>query len=1229
MTNPLDAIFSDELKVPEGDRRILNWIADDIQTSQCKGCALHDHRASAKPVPGDGIGRVMFVGHTVGRNEATTGIPMTGQASRYGLSFFTDILPVDSSRIRTNDARDYLADYIYMTNAARCGHQQDAKASAAHWRRCADTAGPNWLAKEVDIVDPVIVVFLNSTMCKTILGKEAPARGEIKKARLYGETRNVMLMGHPVSVAWDSSEEGIIKGDYETLAHWLYEQGYLLETPDVQKYPKATHHLVTTEAGLSDMLDDLWHKEQIALDTETFFKGDLEWLQALEDGGHEGEKGALLWYYKQFEAVCYQVAGLSSSGIVEDTWTVSMRFRDRMTGQPFQDITPAQALDSLDQLLRADEFNGYPRTVFMWNALFDCPVLTREGIDLWGMTHQDYNAEILDAMIYFGRMNEHQGSKKGRSTLDAASQLYLKERKGSFTDRFDVKTFAYEDITNEQTRQEVLEYCGEDPRKTLLCGVEIIEDWKEHIDKRRYALESAPSSFPVMGIGPFQRPGEEVYGNRTMDVGLPLDHQMIPIIGEMEMLGFQFEMDDIEDRRETAHTVKEDLLRGIHDFRPGFNPNSSHDALSVVTDVFKAIAYFLEDVIEETASEPNATAIRRECMRIFNLNPHTIKGSPSASDVKRAYKKVYGTIDAQKDTIQDRFLIYLLVVEGLIQDVCDEHSIETEIPELLDVTALETFFKRVFYWKQIDKKWGTYFERFIKLRDRHDIIHPYYLLISTLSGRYSGNFQNVPRGGPEDVQFIADVLEVLPDTEVPEDKEEKEELIKQYNKFDVRQVCRAVQPSDLNRIFETMNLETPDGTPWRVSENEEYVIAIADFAGQEDRMAFAESGDETKARLLSNPELDTHFYNVAFCFGAMDEFDTSTKAGVDRAYQYYTKQDQIKRLQAEISHVSSNEVDGMYHGYGTPLEVETYVDNLHEELYRLEKIKKENKRKYRTPMKTVHYASQYGAGAKKLHTVLKPIFLRLGIQWTFEDTEKLKERYDELYAGVVEKTKEIIDSLSHKPFLEYPIFGILRHASLNHRGEVEDALSVANAYNQGTCAYMTKASMLRVRHGIYDNAERWDLVQVGGDRYVGILIQVHDEIGILCPKSLAHEVAKLLEAAMKTSVRPIEGEDARGYASYYDTEFKDARGDTGYLCIPDEKIIGPTFFDADAEIKRTVAKATTLATGEENLIALMDEPHTMKKLDNEAIRGVNEEYPLILPKKGFAPVDEDGQEIVC
>lgn len=1230
MDNPLDSIFSEELRVPEEDCRILEMIKDDIITSGCKGCSLHEHRGSQKPVPGDGHGRVMMVGHTVGRQEASTNVPMTGKASRYGLSLFTDILPIDQRALNRyhKDARDALAEYCYLTNAARCGHQNSGKATAANWRRCADVTGPNWLAKEVDIVDPVIVVFLNSTMAKTLLGNEAPARGEIKEATLYGQKRTVMLMGHPVSVAWDSSEESIIKGDYETLAYWLYEQGYMYEPPNVTKYPDAEHHLVTTETGLEDMLDDLWHKEQIALDTETFFKGDLEWLQALQDGAHEGQKGALLWYYKQFETVCYQVAGLAQDGTVHDTWTVAMRFRDRMTGNPHQSITPDRALQSLDQLLRADEF-AYPRTVYMWNALFDCPVLTREGIDLWGMTHQDYNIEILDAMIYMGRLNEHQGSKSGRTTLDAASQLYLKERKGSFTDRFDVKTFAYEDITDEQTRAEVLDYCGEDPRKTLLCGIEIMDEWYQHIDDRKRGLEQAPSSFPVMGIGPFQRPGEEIYDNRTMDVGLPLDHQMIPVIGEMEMLGFKFEMSDVQERKKTAHIVKDDLLHGIHDFQPGFNPNSSHDALGLLEDVQSAIAEVINRLVQKTKDREDADLIRSRLVRAFQMNPYSVKGKIQGADVNRSYKRVYGKLDAQRDTIQDRFLIYLQIVRSLFEDALEEFGLECDIPELLDVDTLKLFFKRVFYWKQVDKKWGTYFERFINLRDRHDTIHPFYLLISTLSGRYSGNFQNVPRGGPEDVEFIADVIEVMPSVDVPDDKKEKEELIAKHNRFDVRQVCRAVQPPDLNRIFGTMNLETPSGTPWRVSDNEEYVIVLADFAGQEDRMAFAESGDETKARLLSNPELDTHFYNVAFCFGAMDGFDTSTKTGVDRAYQFYTKQNEISRLKAEIQHVGAQEEDGVYSFYSEDVDAQVYIDALHEEIYRLEKIKKANKRKYRTPMKTVHYASQYGAGVDKLHTVLKPIFMRLEIDWSYSDTEQLKERYDELYKGVVEKTQEIIDSLEHKPFLEYPIFGILRHASLDHRGEVTDALSVANAFNQGTCAYMTKTSMLRLRHGIYDNAERWDLVQVGGDRYVGIQIQVHDEIGVLCPKSLAPEVAELLEAAMKTAVRPVKGENARGYDAFYDTELADARGETGYLCIPDEQFIGPTFFDADAEVKRTVAKASTLASGEKNLIALMDEPHTINKLKEEAVRGVNTDYPLVLPRKGFAPQDKDGNEIVC
>jgi uracil-DNA glycosylase family 4 len=1177
----IDEIFSDRLRIDRETRTHLNTLAKRIENSDCQGCSLAEGRGK-KPVAGEGQGRVMFVGHTIGRAEANMNKPAAGEASQYGFKLFTDILPTQAS-FSPQQARQAVLRWAYVTNAARCGPQKDA--STANWTRCAGPRGPNWLQMEMGLVDPEIVVFWKKGVAKALIN-DVPTRGTIEYRSVYGTQRPVMLMTHPVKVAYNPEEETTVKGDYRKLAQWLSDEDLLESPPDAAEYPDATHHLVTTPEGLGDMIEDVKNKTQVGLDSETFSEGGREQMQGHLDGSHQSKKGALLWHQPEFETVCYQICGLNDQGWVDDTWTVAMRFRDRLTGEPFQDIAPEDALGALDEVL-AHKPQGQVREIYMWNALFDCPVFTREGIDLWGLTHQEYPAVIRDGMVYMSRLNEYLGKKRGRSTLDNAASIHLQERKGSFDEHFSPDTFAYNDLRDSEVREQVVHYCGEDPRKTLLVSLSLLEDLDEHLDERVENLNPEPSSLPIMGFQPYDRPSEEYTGARLEDVAIPMAFQMIPLIGEMEMIGFRFEESEVEEAKRAFQETKDQLMEGIHQDRPNFNPNSSQDALDLIHKVFNEYTEELNRLINKY---PNR---KKDIVESFQISARNLGGGVTANDLSAAFAAGYGELNAQKGTIKNKVLIYLNVSMDLLREELPDEE-ELGLSYLARPDNLEMFFQRVFLWKQLHKREGTYFDRFSKISDDFDIFHPSFGYTSTLSHRFSGNFQNVPRGGPEDREFVKKIIKAT-GQEIPEDEDEREQLIGEYNKFDVRQHCEALQPKDLNRIFTTMDLG------WEVRE-EPYCIVTADYAGQEDRMAYAESGDETKARLLSNPDIDTHFYNVAFCFGSMEGFDTSTQEGIDRAYEHFTKQQEIADLEEQIEQL---------------LEVNASDEEIQEvrgEINRLKKIRKENKRKYRTPMKTVHYASQYGAGADKIHSVLKPVMQKVGMDWSPYQTQELKEKYDELYRGVTEAREEILSALGDtRDWLEYPVWGALRHANVTYDGEVLDGLSVANAYNQGTCAYMTMTGMLRMRHLIYLNADRWNLVHSGGDRYVGVNLQVHDEIACLAPISLAREVALALESAMKMVSIPLK--EAKEHGPYWTEDFADYRGETGWLGLPDQQFDGACLFDADAEVKRTVAKAKTLSDGTKNTIAKLEEPETFRALEEKHPPSVNKDAGLTLAKK--------------
>ena len=1220
--NPLDEVFTEDLQMSAHEVDIVTTVRNQIERSDCQGCKLHKARGQKKPVPGEGRGKIMFVGHTIGSSEARQTRPAIGAASKHGLKLFFQALPLANEwHVTKNDAREWLLDYVYLTNATRCGAEETP--TRADYLRCAGAKGPNWLSIEVSYVDPVLIVFQNKQAAKAVLGKEnVPARGQVAYRYVYGTKRPVMLMAHPVRVAYTPEEEDTVVADFRSVATWLEENGYLKKPTHFEKKKKAEHHLVTTRQGLEEMKQDLMDEPYVALDTETFFKADIKHFESILEGGHEGKKGALLWHADRFEVVCYQMSALrftpDGEPNVTDTWTVALRFRNRTTGEPRQSITPEEGLDALDDVLSRDlrqTQHGKERVVFMWNALFDCPVLTQEGIDMWGMTHNRYPIHIWDGMQVFVRLNERLGRKEGRSTLDNAAAIYLGERKGSFTDRFDPRTFAYEDIREPVVRSEVLEYCGEDPRKTALVCWEVLCDLDQHISDRRQHITDRVSSHHRIGRHPFPKVASKHTEARIRDVALPLDHQMIPIIGEMTMLGFKLKKKPVDEAEMYYKDLSSRLLTKVEDTFPGFNPNSSPHTVNLIRRAFRQVKNEINRLRDEY---PDHAQDFVDSFQVYlGKNETEVKEKMLVA----AFERVYGELTAERSVVQDKLLTYYSISYQLLEAEAKKVGAAVDINDKLKPDALADFFKSVYLYKQLDKKWGTYFLRFKEMQDRRSIIHPTYSLTSTLSGRYSGNFQNVPRGGEEDREFIEDMLinlgMISEEPSSKEEEEEREDTIKEYNRFDVRQACYPPQANDLNQTFVDMNLRYQSGKKkgehWSI-DDEPYVVVCADFAAQEDRMAFALSGDETKARLLSNPDLDTHFYNVAFCFGDKHGFDTSTEDGQMRAYHYFTKQKEIGSLREradELVEEHGTLTDG---GVVIPDHIESEVREIRAEIRDLKKQKKKYKRKYRTPMKTVHYASQYGAGVEKLHTVIKPIFISMGEEWSIEDTENLKAKYDQLYAGVTKAREEILDNLERVPYIEYPIYGTLRHAQVDIWGKVRDGLSVANALNQGTCAYVTKLAMLRMRELIYQNKERWGLVQAGGSNYVGLLLQVHDEIAILCPASLAKEVCEALESAMKMIVEP--GEES----AYYNTSVPDARGETGWLSLPDRQLEGQTLLDADAEVKQTVAKVKQLSNGNKNMLAKMDEPESIAALTQDYPFEPNAPESLVLAKNNATDV---------
>ena len=126
--------------------------------THCTACPLWEHATQTVFGAGPADARVMFVGEQPGDVEDRKGLPFVGPAGRL----------LDKALVEAGIDRDH----TYVTNAVK-----HFRFTATPKRRLHQTPGPEhiaackpWLAAEIELVDPELVVCLGATAAKALLG---------------------------------------------------------------------------------------------------------------------------------------------------------------------------------------------------------------------------------------------------------------------------------------------------------------------------------------------------------------------------------------------------------------------------------------------------------------------------------------------------------------------------------------------------------------------------------------------------------------------------------------------------------------------------------------------------------------------------------------------------------------------------------------------------------------------------------------------------------------------------------------------------------------------------------------------------------------------------------------------------------------------------------------------------------------------------------------------------
>ncbi|MGD0525824.1 MAG: uracil-DNA glycosylase family protein [Polyangiaceae bacterium] len=147
--------------------------------------------------------RVMLVGQAPGPREGSFGRPFAWTAGKTMFRWFEESLGVDEATFRA---------HVYIAAVARCFPGKasgggDRRPDAEETERC-----KSWLAREVAILRPELVIAVGTMAIEQVLGEKGPLVElvkETRRVRWHGREVDVVALPHPSGASpWHKMEPG-------------------------------------------------------------------------------------------------------------------------------------------------------------------------------------------------------------------------------------------------------------------------------------------------------------------------------------------------------------------------------------------------------------------------------------------------------------------------------------------------------------------------------------------------------------------------------------------------------------------------------------------------------------------------------------------------------------------------------------------------------------------------------------------------------------------------------------------------------------------------------------------------------------------------------------------------------------------------------------------------------------------------------------------------------------
>jgi uracil-DNA glycosylase family 4 len=147
---------------------------------QCRKCRLWEGRTRAVPGEGPAHARIMFIGEAPGEVEDREGRPFRGRSGLY----------LDRALASAGMTRDQ----VYITGSVKCRPPRNREPRPDELETCRTA----WLERQIEAIDPELIVLLGRVALRQVLGEEGPLAAHRGRMVAAGR-RSILPTYHPAA----------------------------------------------------------------------------------------------------------------------------------------------------------------------------------------------------------------------------------------------------------------------------------------------------------------------------------------------------------------------------------------------------------------------------------------------------------------------------------------------------------------------------------------------------------------------------------------------------------------------------------------------------------------------------------------------------------------------------------------------------------------------------------------------------------------------------------------------------------------------------------------------------------------------------------------------------------------------------------------------------------------------------------------------------------------------